>query len=143
MEINLGELYNKGSIFLDSDVTIDNIDSHIIKKIENLHINGYLKYTLSEEIEVNLAVTGKIIIPDAITLEDITYPLSFAITEIYDENSPDFQKFMKNKQNILDINEILWENIVLEVPISVTNNSGLQAHGNGWELNGDSNKKES
>ncbi len=140
MEINLNELYNKGRIDIDRDIILNNVVSNVIKEVKNLHISGYLKYTLSEEIEINLNVTGKMIIPDAITLDDISYALDFPIYEIYDENSEDFQKFMKKKQNILDINEILWENIVLEVPISLTHNSGLQAHGEGWELNGDSNK---
>ena len=140
MEINLNELYNKGSREIDNDITLNNIDPKVIKEITNLHIKGYLKYTLSEEIEINLMVTGKMLIPDAITLDDISYDFAFPIKEIYDENSPEFQKFMKKKQNILDINEILWENIVLEVPISLTHNSGLHAQGNGWELNGDSNK---
>ncbi len=140
MEINLNELYNKGNILIDNDIVLDNIDTNIIKKIISLHINGYLKYTLSEEIEINLTVKGQMIIPDAVTLEDILYDFNFPIKEIYDELSSDFQKFVKKNKNILDINEILWENIVLEVPISLTNNSGLHASGNGWELNGDSNK---
>ena len=139
MEINLNELYNKGSMEIDQDITLDNVDSKVIKEIKNLHISGYLKYTLSEEIEINLMVTGKMIIPDAITLEDISYDFNFPIAEIYDENSEDFQKFMQKKQNILDINEILWENIVLEVPISVTRKENVTLKGDGWELNNDSN----
>ena len=37
---------------------------------------------------------------------------------------------------ILDISEILWENIVLEIPISITNvdSKNLRMQGEGWEL---------
>ena len=56
-----------------------------------------------------------------------------------EENSNEF--YEKNK-NILDINEFLWENIVLEVPISLTKKSGTNIKGNGWELNKKSNEEE-
>ena len=46
-----------------------------------------------------------------------------------------YAKYFEKNQNILDIIEFLWENIVLEVPISYTNASGTHLSGQGWELN--------
>ena len=44
--------------------------------------------------------------------------------------------FYEKSKNSLDISEILWENIVLEIPISITNHKSedLLLKGNGWEL---------
>ncbi len=135
MEINLAKLYNMNRLDLDTEVKLENIDSKLIKRLENVKIKGYLKYTLSEEIEINLHVTGTMYLDDAITLEEITHDFAFDINEIYNENDENFAKLTKNNQNTLDINEILWQNIVLEVPISKTLNSGLKMQGKGWELN--------
>ena len=40
-----------------------------------------------------------------------------------------------NEQNMLDIMELLWQNIVLEVPISITKEKDAHLSGEGWELN--------
>ena len=135
MEINLAKLYNQNRMYLDTTIEFNNIDTKLIKRLENVKIKGYLKYTLSEEIEINLHVTGTMYLNDAITLEEISHDFAFDIGEIYNESDENFAKLTKNNQNILDINELLWENIVLEVPISKTLNSGLKMQGKGWELN--------
>lgn len=135
MEINLTKLYNVNRMDLDTFVEFNNLDSKLIKRLENVKIKGYIKYTLSEEIELNLHVTGSMYLDDAITLEEIKHDFAFDIAEIYNESDENFAKLTKNHQNTLDINEILWENIVLEVPISKTLKSGMKMQGNGWELN--------
>ena len=135
MKINLANLYNMNRLDLDTTVEFTNIDTKLIKKLENVKIKGYFKYTLSEEIEINLHVSGTMYLNDAITLDEISHDFAFDIAEIYNEGDENFAKLTKNNQNILDINELLWENIVLEVPISKTLNSGLKMQGKGWELN--------
>lgn len=72
---------------------------------------------------------------DAITNEQVKYPFSIQIDEILEENDENYAKYFEKNQNILDIIEFLWENIVLEVPISYTNASGTHLSGQGWELN--------
>ena len=42
-------------------------------------------------------------------------------------------------QNTLDLKQLLWQNIVLEVPISYTLNNDANLKGNGWELINDKN----
>jgi uncharacterized metal-binding protein YceD (DUF177 family) len=66
-------------------------------------------------------------------LEPIDYPFSFEISEILSEN--DDEKDQKELKT-LDIMDILWQNIVLEVPISVRKNPVKQysLEGEGWEL---------
>ena len=135
MEINLANLYNISEKEIDDDIIFTNIESNLIKRLENVHAKGYVKYTLSEEIELKLHVSGTMYVEDAITLEEISHDFAFDLDELYDENAENFAKITKNNKNILDINEILWENIVLEVPISLTKVSGINLKGKGWELN--------
>ena len=50
------------------------------------------------------------------------------IDEILDE-------FLKNNQNSIDILEILWQNIVLEIPLKYTKEEDLSKYqGDGWKL---------
>ncbi len=137
MEINLTVLYNRSEILIDDDIAYEDLASNLIKKLDPVHIKGYVKYNLSEEIELNLEVKGKMFLTDSITLDLIPYEFKFTIAETFTENDENFVKITKNNQNILDIKEILWENIVLEVPISYTQASGKKLKGDGWELNGE------
>ena len=128
-EINLNFLPEH----LDEDITFpeefyENTD---IIRLEDIHITGKIDYNLSDEIEANIRITGKMILKDAITLEEISKNLDIEIDEMLEKTA----KYYKKEQNTLDKLEFLWENIVLEVPISLTNSSGVKLKGEGWDLN--------
>ncbi len=130
-EINLNFLPEH----LDEDITFpeefyENTD---IIRLEDIHVGGDVFYNLSDEIEANIRITGKMILKDAITLEEISKNLDIDIAEILEKTA----KYYKKEQNTLDKLEFLWENIVLEVPISLTKSSGINLKGEGWELNRD------
>ena len=68
------------------------------------------------------------ILKDSVSLEEITYHFSNHLEEEVTEK-------VKNIENTLDILSVLWENIVLEVPIRysvVDDYSDYQ--GDGWHL---------
>ncbi len=119
--------------YIDEDIEFSSnyYENTDIIRLENIHIKGDVDYNLSDELEINLKVTGTMILSDAITLEEITSPIDLEISEILDKSA----KYYKNEQNTLDKLEFLWENIVLEIPISLTRNSGVNLKGEGWELN--------
>ena len=106
-----------------------------IKGLDEVKVNGIIKYNAADEIQINLDVNGDMELIDAVTNEPIKYPFSFQIDEILEENDENLTKYFEKSQNILDIIEFLWENIVLEVPIRVTGSAGVNMKGNGWELN--------
>ena len=77
---------------------------------------------------VDLDVSGVMILQDSISLEDIEYPFSLKI-------EGDLKEFITNLENSLDIIELLWENIVLEIPLKYTKVEDLSKfHGDGWKL---------
>ena len=96
-----------------------------IKGLDEVKVNGTIKYNAADEIQINLDVNGNMKLIDAVTNELIKYPFSFQIDEILEENDENLTKYFEKSQNILDIIEFLWENIVLEVPIRVTNTTGV------------------
>jgi len=64
---------------------------------------------------------------DSVTLEEIPYEFDFIIDDVVDETCI-------NEQNMLDIMELLWENIVLEVPIRYTKSDAEDLKGDNWEV---------
>ena len=133
MKINLNLL----PIKLDNDVVIpenyyENTD---IKRLDDIHVNGLIDYDLSENVRIQLQITGKMILNDSITLDNIEEDINIDIDETLDEIASESTYFYEKDKNILDIIEFLWENIVLEVPISRTLVSGTNLDGKGWSLN--------
>ena len=67
-------------------------------------------------------------IADSISLEPVEYPFSIEYDDIIEENC-------KKSENVLDIFQFLWENIVLEIPLQFTKVKDLSKfHGDGWKL---------
>ena len=73
-------------------------------------------------------------IEDSITLEIVPYDFEIHIEEKLDDLIENYQECYKTRQNVLDLIEVLWQNIVLEVPISYTKVTDAKLKGNGWEL---------
>ena len=141
MELNLAELTNK-SVTYDNDFVI-NADTYKevgIIDLKNLHVTGDISLNSVSMLAVNLTVTGIMVIPDSVTTEPVDYPFTSKIEEEYDINDENFLEYYQKEQNILDIMKILWENIVLEVPMRFTTTEDAHLSGDGWSLGEDKNK---
>ncbi len=140
MVIDLIKLRNK-DLIVDEDIVFDkNIyQNKDIVLLKDIHIKGIIRYNELNNIAINLKLTGDMILKDSVSLDNISYPLDLVIEEELEENSENFYEYYEKKQNILDIMKILWENIVLEVPIRFTNVSDAQMKGEGWSLGGQDN----
>ena len=141
MELNLAELTN-GSVTYDNDFVI-NADTYKevgILDLKNLHVTGDISLNSVSMLAVNLTVTGIMVIPDSVTTEPVDYPFTSKIEEEYDINDENFLEYYQKEQNILDIMKILWENIVLEVPMRFTLAKDVHLSGDGWSLGEEENK---
>ncbi len=134
MKIDLNYLNRFGKMNIDSDFVIDedyykNTD---IRKLENLHVSGEVSVDYDDYINLNVKITGRMILPCAITLNDVPYDFTSEI----EENIGKFEEIYKNNKNLLEISPILWENIVLEIPIRVVSKDIKPSNtsGDGWEL---------
>ncbi len=134
MKININNLTDK--VYLDEDFTFDkNIyDNKDIVALNNLHVKGYVGYNTIDNLEIDLNVTGKMVLKDSVTLDNIDYPLDLKIKEEYEVNEEFLKEYTKTEQKTLDIMKILWENIVLEVPIRLTTVNDAHMFGDGWSL---------
>jgi uncharacterized metal-binding protein YceD (DUF177 family) len=132
MNIDLRKFNYDSTINIDDYVTFNEeyLKGTEIRDIKNTHVEGTLSINSLEELVANLVVTGTFILPNSVTLEDISYDFE---TEI-DENYGNIDNFFNKKQNSLDILSLIWENIVSEVPIRVTYGSEPnELNGDGWQ----------
>lgn len=134
MKIDLNRLNAYNIINVDNDIIIDKklYQNTDVRDIKNLHIKGDISINISDEVVVDLEVSGVFILPCAITLEDVEYQFTTKIEEIWGK----FNDFYDNYKNNLDICPIIWENIVSEVPMRVVK-EGIKIdnlNGDGWEL---------
>lgn len=141
MNIDISKVSEKG-IVIDDVVSFgeEYIKNTPIQKLDNIKVNGRCYYSVTNEVVLEVKVEGVMVLLDAISLEPIDYPLNLEISEVLSENDDE-----KNKKEVktLDIMDILWQNIVLEVPISIKKDPDKKydLHGEGWELVDDESKK--
>ena len=143
MNIDLNKLNVNGEIIINEELKIDEelYKTTSIKDLKPVKVNGKIFYNISDEIELDIDVEGVMILEDSITLDPIDYPYSFHINEIVSSENEEIKEYYQNSKNTLDIMPILWQNIVLEVPISITKEKDAHLSGEGWELNNEEEDK--
>jgi len=114
------------SIDIISDVVIPNemIQDVRVVSLNILKFVGNASLDEDDNILINGHITGKILLRDDLTLEEIEYPLDVEVEEI-----------LENRQNILDITDVLWQNILVEIPSKVRKtNEDVTLEGDGWRV---------
>ena len=132
MTIDLFNLVvNNKTINIDSDIIIPNeyLENSGIRRLNNIHFKGNIKKLVDDTYSLEGVLSGTMILSDDITLEDYEYNFTSEIEENIEETSINLQK-------TLDITDILWQNILIEVPSKVVNdkNKNIKLEGNGWRL---------
>lgn len=134
MFIDLAKVDEKG-IVIDDTISFSEeyIKNTPIQKLDNVKVTGKAYYSVTNEIVFDCKVTGTMVLLDSMDLEPIDYPFDIEISEVLSENDDEKDQ---NKLKTLDIIDILWQNIVLEVPISIRKNPDkkYEMSGEGWEL---------
>ncbi len=99
-----------------------------IVSLKPVKVVGTITFLSEDSILMNITVSSTMILKDSISLEEIPYPFSFQMEENIAER-------LEKDQNDLDILSILWENIVLEIPMHYTQVKNLEQYqGDGWKL---------
>ena len=106
----------------------DELSSTNIISLDNVSINGSITKEF-DDFSLNLTVSGVMVLPCSLTLKPTNHEFSIEIEEVLGEN-------YKNNQNSLDIFPIIWENILMEIPMKVVSEdaTNYKIEGNGWKL---------
>ena len=107
-------------------------------KLDNVKIEGEIIKNSLGNIELNLYVEGVMVLPCAITLKPVNYPFNVEISGEIEELMENFEENERNFQNSIDILPIIWENILMEIPMRVVSeeaeNNNITTEGNGWKF---------
>lgn len=137
MNINLLDLkLNKiKEINIDDIVNIDKsfYENTDIRSISDVKIKGKIIYHGEDLFELLLNIDCDLILPCSITLDDVKRHVNINISEDLSENSEENNKIINNS---IDLIPIIWQNIILEVPLKVIgdNVDRSKLHGDGWRL---------
>ena len=139
MTIDLNPLFNgiKSTIEFDKVVnfTKEDLKNTSIKKLSDVKVSGKITKISDYSIDLTMEIKTKMTLEDSVTLEEIEYPVNIQFNRIIDNNEED-EEYYKILQNTLDILPIVWENIVLEVPLRVVKEEKETIiEGDGWSLN--------
>ncbi len=107
-----------------------------ILELKNIHVKGWIKKDASEQCSLSMTLDGTMILPCSVSLKPVSYPFHIEIEDdlltLLQETSKNIEKL----ENTIDIFPIIWENILMEIPIKVKSDdlSDVQTEGEGWHL---------
>ena len=114
MNIDLTELITntKEEILIDIDINYDKNKAKDtnIRNLINTTFNGEITKLYDGEFQITGNITGIMILPDDITIEDTEYKFNSYIEEKFKENDLNYDNNLKIIQNKLDISDFLWQN---------------------------------
>ena len=134
MIVDLNYLNRFSKLNVDESIKFDSkyFEKSEIRELKNIKVSGIVEIDYEDNLIMNLKLNGTMVLPCAVTLVDVDYEFE---TE-FDSIIGNFEEIYKNNKNTLEISDILWENIVLEIPIRVVSDElePSNTSGDGWEL---------
>ena len=142
MEIDLTRLKTG----FDSYIAIDEIYSFSeeylkqgdLLSLEDVKVKGVNEKDALGELEIRLSIDGVMQLPCAITLKPVSHPFHIDVEGNLKEMLEEIGKNEKKEENTLDILPIIWENILMEIPMRVVSPEALmeeqKLEGEGWKF---------
>ena len=110
-------------------------DSEILE-LNDVKIYGTISKNSLNDYYLDLEISGIMILPCAVTLKPVNHDFNIKISDNLNELLSEIDKNIKKVENLLDIFPIVWENILMEVPMRVVSSdvSDVPLEGNGWKF---------
>ena len=107
-----------------------------IIELKDVKVKGTIYSYDNSDYELNMTIEGIMVLPCSMTLKPVDYKFSTEFDGIYSEMMEEIENFSKKVENSLDIFPIIWENILMEIPIKVScpDATDLKLSGDGWKL---------
>ncbi len=118
------------------DIPVDYYkDNNDIKDVSKVKIKGEI-YDNGENCTVSINIKCNLTLICSISLKDVNYPIDINIEENISENGEDLENFDKIINNSIDLLPIIWQNILVEVPIKVVSPDleEKNIYGEGWKF---------
>lgn len=142
MEYNLLKLKNDLERFIpieeEYSFSKEQLKGTDVISLDDMKVVGEITKDAIDNIYLNVDVSGTLVLPCAITLKPVDYPFNIKIEGNIDELVEENEKSVKKDENTLDILPIIWENILMEIPMRVVSKGAEEElsnlEGNGWKV---------
>ena len=100
------------------------LSDSLIDELKQVNLSGDLVLNEDDKLILTGILTGTMILKDDITLEPVEYEFNTEIEEELEKNN-----------NVIDITELLWQNILVEIPSKVrSTDEDIELKGDGWRV---------
>lgn len=122
------------------------IDDNIVFDVEKLKENNIIDIKAAkikgiitknnDSYDIDVILSGILVLPCSVTLKPVDINFENNITGNIEELLEEINESSKKTQNTIDIFPIMWENILMEIPIRVVSPeaSNVKLEGEGWKL---------
>lgn len=114
----------------------DELKGTEIISLDNVSITGNIHMNSLNEYFINLTIDGVMYLPCAVTLEPVDYKFHVEISDTLEKIMEEISENYKKIENSIDILPIIWENILMEIPMRVVSKKAhdIKLSGDGWKL---------
>ena len=146
MNIDITKLKSDIEDSIDIDLTYsfskEELEGTDLINLNDVKIKGNISKDSTYEYTIDVDVSGIMVLPCSITLEPVDYPFSVKISGNLEEMLEEINENSKKIENSIDIFPIIWENILMEIPMKVVSEKAkdIKLEGDGWKLITDENR---
>ena len=118
------------------DVTKFELENTGILSLKKVNLRGTITKDNLDNYLLDLKISGIMVLPCSITLKPVDYNFETEISGNIGDMLEEINEINKKTENSIDIFPIIWENILMEIPIKVTSPDAESENlsGNGWKL---------
>ena len=108
----------------------------MIIDLKDTILKGTIHKNSVDHIIIDFELEGCMVLPCSITLKPVNHKFNCIISGDIEEIYEEIDKNDKKNENSIDILPIIWENILMEIPIKVTSPDAESKNlsGDGWRL---------
>lgn len=108
-----------------------------INGLKDVHVCGQGRLdTKNRQLYVDFQVEGQMILPCAVSLEDVDYPFHISSTAIFAFYKPTSEEdVIEVKKDVVELTPVVFQEIMMDVPMRVVKDGAtLKTKGNSWKV---------
>lgn len=108
-----------------------------INGLKDVHVTGQGRLDMkNRQLYVDFTMNGQMILPCAVSLENVDYPFVIDSSVIFAFYKPsDEEDVIEVKRDTVDLTPIVFQEIMMDVPMRVVKDGAtLKTKGNGWKV---------
>lgn len=108
-----------------------------INGLKDVHVTGHGRLDMkNRQLYVDFNVKGQMILPCAVSLENVDYPFNVESSVIFAFYKPEEdEEVIEVKRDVVDLTPIVFQEIMMDVPMRVVKEGAtMKTNGNGWKV---------